>query len=714
MNIRFRWLFVPLLLVLLFSFQASAVMEINEENESYLFDKNLHTQDAPVSYSLKRTYTYKDFGASQLESIEDMAITSDGSIFISEKSSKAVYKLPADGSSPVILTSFSDGKNNVSFESPSGLYIDTQHNLYVADRISGIVYIFDENFKYKKQLNPPAEEETFSTQAYEPLKVCADPGGRIYVVAAKQTQGILQFSKDGKFMGFLGSARVQPSWSDLFYRTFGTKEQKASLLRLISTEYNNITSNGDGFIYGTISALTEDSLISSILNNDDTATVVRLLNPKGQDALLRKGNNPPVGDLNFLPAYQVGKGYTQGIAGGPSVMVDVSCRDSGIYSLLDASRKRVFTYNKSGELLFMFGLGDDASYDVSSPAALSYSKNDEIYIADKGTKTVKVFAPTEYAKKIYSVLRLHEAGDFDRENEVWNEIHREYMGSELAYLGMGKAQMSEGRYRDAMESFRLGDNKQYYSKAFKEYRKEVGYNYISYIAGGFLLLVIAVAIIRLIAKNKLAYEGLPRTLGQKVRYSGHIATHPFKGFWELKADKIGTVGSASVILGLVIILSLVKTLTTPYLLSAGEESNILLQSFSGVFILLLLFVVSSWCFTSLMDGKGTFKDIYIYTCYALFPMLISLPVQIAISPILSLDEQILQGFIGSAAVAVIIFLIFVGTLVIHEYSAGKAVAMLLLTVIGMMIIVFIVLLCITLVQQIFIYGHNIYSEIQLR
>jgi len=714
MNIRFLKLFIPVLLVLLFALPVSAVMEINEENESYLFGRDLHTQDAPVPYRLTRMYTYKDFGASQLENIEDMAVSSDGSIFISEKDSKAVYKLPADGSSPLIFTSFSDGKQEVSFESPSGLYIDTQHNLYVADRISGVVYIFDENFTYKNQLNPPAEEETFSSQIYEPLKVCADPGGRIYVVAAKQTQGILQFSREGKFMGFLGSARVQPSWSDLFYRTFGTKEQKASLLRLISTEYNNITSNEDGFIYGTISALTEDSLISSILNNDDTATVVRLLNPKGQDALLRKGSNPPAGDLNFLPAYQVGKGYTRGIAGGSSVMVDVSCRDSGVYSLLDSSRKRVFTYSKSGELLFMFGLGDNADYDISSPSALSYAKNDEIYVADKGTKTVKVFAPTEYAKKIYSVLALHEAGNFDREAEVWNEIHREYMGSELAYLGMGKAQMSKGQYKNAMESFRLGSDKQYYSKAFKEYRKKIGYDYISYIVGGFLLAAISVFVIRRIAKNKLAYEGIPRTLAQRIRYSGHVATHPFKGFWELKADKAGTVGSASVILGLVVLLSFIKTLTTPYLLSADEESNILLQSFSGIFILLLLFVVSSWCFTSLMDGKGTFKDIYIYTCYALFPMLVSLPIQIAISPILSLDEQVLQSFIGSAAVVIVIFLIFVGTLIVHEYSAGKAVVMLLLTVVGMMIIVFIVLLCITLVQQILIYGHNIYSEIQLR
>ena len=43
---------------------------------------------------------------------------------------------------------------------------------------------------------------------------------------------------------------------------------------------------------------------------------------------------------------------------------------------------------------------------------------------------------------------------------------------ELAYVGIGKSLLRQGKYKEAMENFKMGNNKTYYSKAFQGYRDE--------------------------------------------------------------------------------------------------------------------------------------------------------------------------------------------------------------------------------------------------
>ena len=207
----------------------------------------------------------------------------------------------------------------------------------------------------------------------------------------------------------------------------------------------------------------------------------------------------------------------------------------------------------------------------------------------------------------------------------------------------------------------------------------------------------------------------PYTLPRRVWYAKDLIFHPFKNFWDLKVHNIGTVASATVILVLTVLLKLLETATKPYLLQSDDGNrNILLQGFFGIVLLVGLFVVANWCFTSLMDGKGKFRDIYIYACYSLFPMVLITPIQILISNFISQDELVLYTFLSTLSIVLVLFLLFIGTLVIHDYSFGKTVVMLILTAVGMMILVFIAMLCITLLQQILLYIRNIISELQLR
>ena len=81
---------------------------------------------------------------------------------------------------------------------------------------------------------------------------------------------------------------------------------------------------------------------------------------------------------------------------------------------------------------------------------------------------------------------------------------------------------------------------------------------------------------------------------------------------------------------------------------------------------------------------------------------------------MSLEEAAFYNALMTVSVLWLVFMFFCGTLVIHHYSAGKTVLAIFLTIIGIAVIVFLALLCVTLVQQIVIFIKVLISEISLR
>lgn len=693
---------------------ASAVVEMNEENESYIFNSSFNTVDAPTAYYLKTILRASDFGAQQLKSLDDISVAGDGSLFLADGETNTVYKLSADLSEVSSLTTFHDGQQERTLNNPVGVYADALDNLYIADRGSGFVYVFDLDLGYKRKLSPPDRSQYLTEHDYEPLKVSADAAGTVYVISANQTQGILQFSDQGEFYGFLGATKVQPTARDIFLRFIATQEQKKGLLRLIPTEYNNITVDKDNYIYASIAALSDSELYNAIRTGSSTVTPVRRLNQKGQDVLLRNGQYQPVGDVNFLLRSRAGVQNTEQLAGA-SKIVDVASGPNGAYSLLDSARGRIYSYDREGSLMFMLGGPGTKNDRLITPTSIDY-KGLDIVVADKETATVKIFTPTAYARKIFMAAEAHEKGLYEEEKAIWAEVIGEYVGSELAYLGMGKMDMINKDYSSAMTNFRLANANTDYSEAFKEYRRQVGYKYIGWIVGGLMLLVISwVAVARLRRARAAAGDREIVTTWQRAAYAKYIAFHPFKGFWDLKMLRIGNLRSASLILAAVVAANLLRSLFSGYLFrSAGRSPLVLLRDSGGIVLILGLFVLANWCLTSLFDGKGTAKDIYIYSCYSLTPLLISTPILIVFSHFLSYSESVLFSLVSMLSILIIGFLIFTATMTVHDYSLGKTVAMLFFTAVGMIILIFIGILIVTLMNQIVLYIRNIITELQLR
>ena len=232
---------------------------------------------------------------------------------------------------------------------------------------------------------------------------------------------------------------------------------------------------------------------------------------------------------------------------------------------------------------------------------------------------------------------------------------------------------------------------------------------------GILLIGIIIVLKKVIRKSQTITRIKNTDLYQKYTYSKHAMFHPFDGFWDIKHEKRGDWKAATLILVIFTIMYGIRAQYSGYIVTKtiSSEVNAL---FSCMMILLPLAfaIISNWCLTTLMDGKGTMKDIYIVVCYSLKPYVtFSIPLFI-MSHVLTSDEAMFYVVFDTIVTIWMLGLIFFGWMTIHDYSLGKGVLSAIGTLVGICLIIFMLLLAISVVQNISAFALDLYKEITLR
>ena len=190
--------------------------------------------------------------------------------------------------------------------------------------------------------------------------------------------------------------------------------------------------------------------------------------------------------------------------------------------------------------------------------------------------------------------------------------------------------------------------------------------------------------------------------------------HPFDGFWDLKHEKRGSVRAAIVYLVVVILTFFYQAIGTGYIMNPrGIYTTVFAQAIS-VLVPFFLWVVANWCLTTLFDGEGSLKDIFIATSYSLIPLpLLIIPSTIA-SNFVTGNEVTLVNLLADFAFIWAILLIFFGMMVTHDYTLTKNLIICLCTIVGMVFIMFVGILFSTLLGKIVSFISNIIIEINYR
>lgn len=293
-----------------------------------------------------------------------------------------------------------------------------------------------------------------------PIRLSVNSSGRMFVVAKNVNRGLVLLNADGSWNGFMGAPKVKVDWITYLYRMFATEEQIRRMQAFVPTEYNSADIDDEGFVYATIGSVSSESIKNVIASKDTSGstTPVKRLNASGDDILSRSGFFAPVGDIQF------------DVTDGCSTIVDVSVRGNGVYTLLDSRRGHIFTYDQSGNLLYILGGTGDQIGCFSAPSALTWW-GEELVVADK-KGALTVFAVTDYGRCINRAVEADYAGDYEASDEYWNRALDYDANLYAAYIGKGKAEYRRGDYLKAMTYYRAVGETDYYSKAKAKYRQE--------------------------------------------------------------------------------------------------------------------------------------------------------------------------------------------------------------------------------------------------
>ena len=215
-------------------------------------------------------------------------------------------------------------------------------------------------------------------------------------------------------------------------------------------------------------------------------------------------------------------------------------------------------------------------------------------------------------------------------------------------------------------------------------------------------------------KVKINKQAITRYF-ESLKYSLYVLTHPFDGFWDLIHEKRGSMAAAHTLLILTFLTNLWSMRFTNFMFNdvRWERINIW-QQVLGILAPLLIYCLANWCLTTLFDGKGRLRDIYMGMCYSLTPYIILVnPVTIISNFVTDEEGAFLAYFQGLALIWAAVW-ILISVMQIHDYSLFKAIMAIAFSAVGMMIIVFLIMLFFSLVSDAVAFFISIGKEILFR
>lgn len=200
-------------------------------------------------------------------------------------------------------------------------------------------------------------------------------------------------------------------------------------------------------------------------------------------------------------------------------------------------------------------------------------------------------------------------------------------------------------------------------------------------------------------------------------YFCRVVIHPFDGFFRLKNDPRRRSIPAAVIIYIILVFSAIMNKQMIGYIFADVQAqlnlNIVIEIISAL-LPYMLWVVANWCFTSLMDGGGKLSDIFCATAVAVIPIIVCNIILIPISHFISYESESMYNFIASVGQVFTYLLMFVGMMITHQYTVRKAIATTILTIVGMAIIGFVIVLIMYLIQQLVGFISSLSTEISFR
>ncbi|MBR3759998.1 MAG: hypothetical protein IKK47_03280 [Ruminococcus sp.] len=660
-----------------------------EAYESYSYDSRGNAVPSQAGYTAVKSVSGSDIGTESFDSPSDIFLSGDGMFYIADTGNDRVIVVDSNFEGVCgIYESFilSDGsKTNLS--EPTGIFVSAERDMmYIADSGNSRVLVCSTDGQVKMEITKPDSPVYDSNKTFIPRKVIADKAGNIYVQLGNFTTGAAMFSPDGEFMGFYGANRTEPTAEVVLKyirNLFSSEEKRSQRTRTVPAGITGFDIDGD-FIFTCTSSSTQKL---------DT---VKKLNAAGKNIFANK--EMIFGDLT--PVYNAVRNEFL----APSI-IDIDVSEEGFINCLDLTTGRVFQYDEDCELIFIAGTKASQLGGFKEPAAVE-SAEGKLYVLDSGKNTITVFEETEFGRTVHSAVTLYNDGYYEEALEPWYEVLRRDGNYRRAYVGVASALLNKGDYSGAMKYARLGYATDIYNKAFEGWREIFIREHFVHIC-----VIIALLVIAYIFRQRLL-SAAGRIKVRIFRTVGRLRKKYVRRNSRTKITKYkGTI--------LILIMMFFGQIAEGrlYGFQFGYPDD---RTFSIVpyivrsFVIFAAWVIGSRAVSTFLDGSGTAGRICVSSARALVPYIVQLFVCTGLSHILIQDEVVFIQIIRIAGIAVTAVMLFIAVKNVHCYSVGRTAFSVVLTIAAMLIMLFLLVLFMSLIQQIWLFICTIWTEITYR
>ncbi len=685
---------IALLLIIALTVPVSADVPYYSYNQTRWKD----AVPAPEAYEPVHKLMVSNLGVKGIENLKDFCFDAQGQLYILDSSGKILIFDAGLKLTRVLAEVKNKQGNSDPLKNPSGIFADGQ-SIYIADTGNSRALKLNRQGEIQTQYLKP-EDSAYTSAIYQPVRILADESEMVYVLSEGVYQGVILFRGDGGFASFYGSAPIQVTARvilDRIWKGLMTKSQRQKMAQYVPVSFTNFDIDDKDFVY-----------TCSYYTNDDREQI-RQLNYLGKN-IYPYTKNFGERELVYYKGNSVKTNFT-----------DIEVTQDGIVLALDLTRSRVYAFDQEGSRLFNFGTAGSMKGAFVSPAAVE-SYKDMVYVLDSGNSSITMFRPTQFGSLVLKAVSLYSEGQYLEAMEPWREVLAMNSNFELAYTGIGESLMKLGRYEEAVSCFRQGFELERESKAFKQYRSQLLRENMPIVVTVFLLFLTFLLLIT--NKSFLAFVRRKRSKEERpvrskaliaLRYLGRILTRPVETLDEMKHKRYYNFGFVGVVLVVLFAVEILSRQQTGFRFNYNnpEELNIFVQ-LSFTVVLFIMFVVANWGVCSIMDGEGRIGEIATVCAYALSPYILFRIVYVGLSRIFTLEEQAFLSVLMAVGILWTVFLGFQALRIVHQYSSGKTVLIILLSFIGVAIILFVVFLLFALFRQIYAFGYSIYSELVYR
>ncbi len=414
---------------------ATAVPSWALGSADYVSDNSGKAISIPQTHRVTRLI--RDFGkqGGLLSQPSDLFVDEKDQVYIADSGNNRIVKLDANGN---FLTAFDCGG---TLSQPGGVFVSKSGDLYIADTLNERIVHLSEKGEYIEEFGKPESEMLDENATFQISRIGLTEQGYLYTIRG---QYFMMIDANNEFKGYVGDNHLGFSLTRLLIRTFASKEQQSKLIKEAPTSYSSFDIGKDGMIYATTGEDASSGQIQKINMVGENIYPVRAYGERYFNTEIKRYVNPR--------------------------LVDITVNKNGILYAVDAYSCHIFSYDQEGNMLAVFGGSGNIKGKFSDPIALDTMSNGELWVLDKATGYIHVFAPTSFMNAITQAVKYYDDGKYEEACNAWKSVLQVDVNYPVANKGIGDALYKQKRTEEAMEYYRLADSKSGYGTAFSVYR----------------------------------------------------------------------------------------------------------------------------------------------------------------------------------------------------------------------------------------------------